>query len=183
LLSPDGFTPEHVLEKLTDSIPALSLREISRMKATLRRKLARLQRKFPEAEEVSYSGPIDPSNPLDRIRSYRQVIDACNLEIASRGRNGVASSSEPGREFEHSPDYRTIVFRGKRYVLTSQQARAVEILHEAFQSGKPDVSDHTLLESLETTNTRLRDTFKKSPLWNIVIISGERKGMHRLNLS
>ncbi len=84
--------------------------------------------------------------------------------------------------FMHSPDYRSVNFRGKMFTFTSRQAQAVEILHEAYNRGTPDVGKTYILEALDSNTTRLKDAFQKSEAWGTLIIQGKRKGLYRLNI-
>jgi hypothetical protein len=84
--------------------------------------------------------------------------------------------------FKHSPDFRAIFWEGKEYALTPRQAQVVEILYCAYQNGTPSIGQHTILDELDSPSSRLRDTFKKSPLWDTLIIQGIGQGTRRLNL-
>ena len=81
---------------------------------------------------------------------------------------------------EHSIDFRTIYFNGERHELTTGQAQIVEFLCKELQNGIPEVHRDRLLEALDSPSSRLRDTFKKSPLWRKLIVQGKRRGTHRL---
>jgi hypothetical protein len=87
-------------------------------------------------------------------------------------------------EFTHASDYRTITWQGKEYHLTRNQSLVVESLHDAYGSGHPEVGKDLLLQKVDSKNMRLRDTFKRSPLWGKgkLIVPGEKKGTYRLNL-
>jgi len=85
-----------------------------------------------------------------------------------------------GIKFSHSDDYISIVFHKKQYVLTPLQAKVVEILHQNYERGTPDVQHAYVLEKIDYAGKRLRDIFKKSELWGTLIVS-VRKGVCRLN--
>jgi hypothetical protein len=93
----------------------------------------------------------------------------------------IATSARTAARFQHSADYRSISFDGQHYTNTSRQAQIIEILHIAFLSGTPDLSDSHILEALDSPSSRLRDSFKGSELWGTLIISN-RRGTRRLNL-
>jgi hypothetical protein len=85
--------------------------------------------------------------------------------------------------FTYSVDYRNVTIRGEDFVLTPRQAQTIQILNEARQDGKPDVSIDDILEQLETSNSRWQDTFRSNPEAKEALIkSGVRKGTLRLNL-
>jgi len=91
-----------------------------------------------------------------------------------------AAESERTLEFMLSIDGRSIHWNGEQILLSSRQGEAFKILYDAYKSGKPNVSDDFVLVELGISNSRLRDTFRDSPLWNTLIVS-EKKGMHRLD--
>ena len=91
------------------------------------------------------------------------------------------TSPEP-REFDHSPDYSTVNWRGQQFHFTAMQSRVVSLLHEEFQRGRNDLRDAYTIEEIEAKVRTLKGLFKKSDAWDKLIVSGEHKGTHRLNL-
>jgi hypothetical protein len=65
-------------------------------------------------------------------------------------------------QFIHSVDYRSIQWNGKGHSLTPRQAQIVQMLHEAHLAGTPGLSGAYILEKLEATTSRLRDSFRRS---------------------
>jgi predicted Rdx family selenoprotein len=90
------------------------------------------------------------------------------------------AESERTQEFKFSSDGRSLNWNGKQHALTPQQAQIIQVLHEHYESGTPDVGDQYILVELGTSNSRLRDTFRDCPLWNTLIVS-KKKGTHRLD--
>ena len=84
--------------------------------------------------------------------------------------------------FTHSPAYRSVNLRGRPYFLTPLQAQVVQILHENFLNGTPDIGQHALLEMIETKQKRLRDVFRRTDAWGELIVPGKRKGTFRINV-
>ena len=92
-------------------------------------------------------------------------------------------SSEP-QEFEHSPDYATVIWRGREFHFSPMQSHAVRLLHEEFQAGRNNLRDANVIEDIEAKVRTLHDLFKRPcGVWGKLIIKGERQGTHRLNLS
>ena len=89
---------------------------------------------------------------------------------------------EPQSGLFHSPDYRSVNLRGRQYFLRPLRAQVVEILHENYLQGTPDVGQHTLLELVESKAKRLRRVFRKSNAWGELIVTGKTKGTFRLNI-
>jgi hypothetical protein len=85
-------------------------------------------------------------------------------------------------DFIHSDDYRSIKWRGEDYTLTDRQAQTIEILHENYERGTPDISQAYILVKLDSNSKRLGYFFKKSPLWGTLIIRSKQKGTYRINL-
>lgn len=87
------------------------------------------------------------------------------------------------KNFVASADYRTIRFRGKQYKLTRNQSKIVKLLHDAYERGTPAVGKHMLLEAVEAETSRVRDSFKNSPLWGKLVIPNQKpRGTYQLNL-
>ncbi len=84
--------------------------------------------------------------------------------------------------FQHSDDFRSVTWKGKKFTFTSRQAQVIELLYDASQNNTPDVGKDYILEQLDSPSSRLRDTFKNSPVWGTLIIRGKKKGTYRLNL-
>jgi hypothetical protein len=95
----------------------------------------------------------------------------------------MPTTASPAPEFTHSADYRSITWKNERYSLTGQQAAIVKVMYETWERGNPELGDGSILEDAGCTKTsRLRDTFRNSPLWGTLIVEGKTKGSHRLNL-
>jgi hypothetical protein len=106
-----------------------------------------------------------------------------SANAATKVENKANTAAGP---FTHSEDYRTVSVRGETYTLTLQQAQMIEILHEAYKNGTPEVSIAHILERLEKkserNSSRWQDTFKSNPKAKALVESGIRKGTLRLKL-
>lgn len=80
------------------------------------------------------------------------------------------------------PDFRSLRWGKKKYAFTPNQARAVQILFEAWKNGAPNVGQAYILEKLESAQGRLYDVFKDNrKVWEELIISEEKgTGTYRL---
>lgn len=93
----------------------------------------------------------------------------------------TSAAPPKSKEFTHSLDYGSVTVRGKTHALTSKQAQMIEILHNAYLDGKPDVNCHFILNELGTPNSRSQDTFRSNPEAKKALLkSGARRGMLRL---
>ncbi len=188
--------------------PYLVRKEIRRLTQILRA----LEREFPTVSnpaqmDLSAAG----QEAAERIRLLNDLIGRLKLALIRRGKtirdkaetiistrdlrsNGAGpptgtkntQNSPPRnqrrREFRTSDDYRTICFNGKSHQLTRNQSVIVRLLHAAHRRGTPAVGQETLLKAIEAETSRVRDSFKKSPLWGTLVVPGERRGTYRLNL-
>lgn len=86
------------------------------------------------------------------------------------------------QNFKHSNDYISVSLRDKHFTLTPLQAKVIKMLHEPHLNGTPSLSEDTILNSIESESSHLKDIFKSTPdAWEELIAS-DRKGVYRLNL-
>ncbi len=195
----DPFASE--LEYLTNRLPTeiarLRLKQIRAWLALCESKKTALEREYPYLQNL-YS-PAFERPEQQEYALCELFIPRLRLEVARRGREGepkhvrtkVRVRQSVKRDafgpatsnFQHSNDYRSVVFGGQQHTLTSQQAHVVKMLHQAYSSGTPDLGKDYILEELETPASRLRDTFKSSRLWGTLIVTGTKRGTYRLNLN
>lgn len=114
--------------------------------------------------------PLIKSEPTEPFVAARQISGACEERACER------------LEFEASEDYRSIQIAGVAYTLTARQAKIVSILHEAYLSGRCDVSEARLLASVDSESSRVRNLFRTSPLRDKFVCHGARRGTYRLSL-
>lgn len=118
---------------------------------------------------------------LEHERKLAEIPAARVAAVPSRSRATQDVTSES--VFVASLDYRTVRFKGKEYGLTRNQAAIVKILHEAHLRGTPGVGTHALSDAIEAETSRVRDSFKNSPLWRTLIIPVRKpRGTYKLNL-
>ena len=102
--------------------------------------------------------------------------------VAASEQLSSQSPDSPQEVFTASDGYHTVEFNGQRYTLTDSQAAVVGVLDKNAKRGTPEVSQHTILAEIESDAERLRDLFRESPLWGMLIIQGERRGHYKLNI-
>jgi 7-cyano-7-deazaguanine synthase in queuosine biosynthesis len=99
---------------------------------------------------------------------------------AGSGGDVLPADVAPG-DFRHSPDYRSVVWRGRAFTLTPQQARVVQLLDDLRRQGTAEVGQAFILEHLDLDRSkRLRDLFKNSDAWGTLVVQGTRRGTYRL---
>jgi hypothetical protein len=104
--------------------------------------------------------------------------NSVNVEASEHSKTALGEAVK----FEHSDDYTWVKIRGKQFTLTPTQASVVQILHESYTRGKPDVSKKSILGKIEHETSRLRDIFKSTRgAWKVLVRS-ERRGVYRINL-
>ena len=100
---------------------------------------------------------------------------------ADLGKQSRDLESQSG-PFTRSPDYRSVNLRGRQYFLRPLRVQVVQILHENYLQGTPDIGQHALLEMIESKQDQLRDVFGRSDAWGELIVTGKTKGTFRLNV-
>ena len=94
----------------------------------------------------------------------------------------ISEPSPEPQEFEHSPDYRRVDWQGKKFRFSPMQSRVVRLLHEEFKEGRDELGAAVLLDGSDSTGEYVRDIFRRHCAWGTLIIKGEGKGTHKLNL-
>jgi hypothetical protein len=83
-------------------------------------------------------------------------------------------------------DYTAVVWRGIPFSFSKAEARAVELLHEAYKSGgSHDVHQQQLLTAVNELNAfppTLRDLFRRTGAWKTLVVPGRRRGFYRVDL-
>ena len=93
-----------------------------------------------------------------------------------------SETSSESPEFGHSADYRRVDWQGKKFRFSLMQSRVVRLLHEEFKEGRDELGAAVLLEGSDSLGKYLRDIFRRHCAWGTLIIKGEGKGTHKLNL-
>lgn len=134
--------------------------------------------KFVERERQRMSAESERKRWIAaaRIVSHAPPIIATAVDAAQMGE---ASERETPLSLSVSDDYRSIKFKGQTYRLTRSQSQMFKVLYAALQKGHPDVDKDALLKAIQNETSRVRDTWRKSPLWKTLIVS-QRKGTYRL---
>lgn len=157
-------------------------------------RLSRLKRAVPDWRLYDGSNPKDPARQIWQLEEERKRI---SVKLANRGPVSTDSRSplntrlrtqtnDAGARrvsFTHSTDYRSVTRYGATFSLTPRQAQVIQILHEAYEGGNPDIGGAAILEQLGTQNSRLRDTFRSNlEAWKALVRPGRTKGSYKLNL-
>ncbi len=106
----------------------------------------------------------------------REIPETSMLAMAI----GVASTSSTG--FKASDDYACVSWQGEVIEFSPIQAQIIKTLHEHYERGTPSVSQHYLLDQVDSDSSRLRDLFRRSNAWNTLVVESTRRGNFRLNL-
>ena len=130
------------------------------------------------------------SVPLSRVLELSDGgfhVDRVFLDLLARSWPAVPPEADGTGEravLTHSDDYRTVALSGVNYTLTTRQAQVVELLHESYCNGIPEMSQERILDRIgsESDSLTLRDVFRKSSAWKALVVQGTRRGMYRLNL-
>lgn len=107
------------------------------------------------------------------------VVDAPSSASSRAGsREHIAESGT----FVHSPCYTSVRWNGEEFHFSPNQASVIRLLHESYQQGVGEMSQHLLLTEIESKSRRLRDVLRRSGAWGTLVVHGERKGTFRLNM-
>jgi hypothetical protein len=111
-------------------------------------------------------------------------VEQHESESANRklGNAELENSKSSSNALLFSDDYRSLRFHNKSYSLTRNQSQMAKILHAALLKGFPDVDKDKLLQAIENETSNVRDSWRGSPLWNKLVIQGDRRGTYRLNV-
>jgi hypothetical protein len=112
--------------------------------------------------------------------SQQRARDVQRIDV-QRSSSPVVDESEPGFEFL-GDDSRQIRWRGVVHTLAENQFKIIKVLYDAYKKGGPVVPKERLLAAVGSPRAEVRSFFRDSPLWNDLIIKGERRGTYRLNL-
>jgi hypothetical protein len=79
---------------------------------------------------------------------------------------------------QHSDDFTSVDWYGQHYTFTRTQADCVREMWGNWERGTPSLKQRTILDGAESSNTRLRDVFRKKgvmhPAWGIMIVKTGR---------
>lgn len=92
----------------------------------------------------------------------------------------VSVPAPPPARATHSPDFRSVNFYGHLYRFSPTQAAIVAELWRAWEEGNPEIGQAALLEAADAASRSLRDVFRRSPAWGVLILAGEGPGTFRL---
>jgi hypothetical protein len=98
---------------------------------------------------------------------------------------GKAKKSKDSEEaFHYTADYTSVNLRGQQFTLTPRQAEVIQLLHEAYKNGTPDLHHEHIKERLRMGNSaQVRGIFRSNPdAWKYLVTQGKRKGTLRLNI-
>ena len=93
----------------------------------------------------------------------------------------VPAAPEEKRVTSHSPDFSQVCWFGRDYRFTPTQARVVEQLWLAWETGSPEVGQQCLLEGAGSQSNQLADLFRDHPAIGASgCISRIRRGVYAL---
>jgi hypothetical protein len=118
----------------------------------------------------------------ERLAGSEENIPSAIAEATAETKAGTTNPAMPPGGFEHSEDYTSVIIRGEPFTLTSRQAQVIEILHEEYTRGTPDVGTAFILEKINCKTSRLRDIFRSRPAARKALVKSFSKGTVRLNL-
>ncbi|MBZ5525708.1 MAG: hypothetical protein LAP21_26100 [Acidobacteriia bacterium] len=79
-----------------------------------------------------------------------------------------------------SADGACVNWKGGVFLCTKRQAIVMLLLYSAWKKNQPAVWKMTLLGAAESETSDMKSIFKDSPLWQTLVVSGEKKGTYLL---
>ena len=140
------------------------------------------------SDSKSESDQNEKSDSNLTIKSHKSLEKAalsdsnCHSDTLPESNLTSSEKSEPTPDLFITPDYRLVVVKGAEVKASPTQARVIARLWEYLQKGISKVHQDTLLEGLGIYSTKLKDVFKKSPLWKTLVVQAGN-GFYRLNIS
>jgi len=117
---------------------------------------------------------------VDDSWSMSPTIDSCAARVAG---DTAIGGFDLDTGFRYSHDFRSVQHRGTRYGFQTLPAAAVQLLFEAHKAGTPDLSDAWVMERIGSKQAGLKGVFDGHTAWGTLIVEGETRGTHRLELS
>lgn len=105
---------------------------------------------------------------------------ASGKEIAHPFPRPRAEMPSKARQRRAGPGYRSALWDGVEYAFSATQARAVQVLWEAWESGMPELHHLEVVRLADSDQPSLRNLFARHPAWGVMIVHGSGKGMVRL---
>jgi hypothetical protein len=121
-------------------------------------------------------GKWKPRDLFPIIEGYLQRLR--DQSGSTKGQGDEAADDPPAAV--HSPDFRCVNWFGEQYSFTGNQAAAVKLLWEAWQSGAPDVGGETLIQAADASTQRIDVVFRGNAAWGAMIVQGGTRGSYRL---
>jgi hypothetical protein len=132
---------------------------------------------------------VGPNTPVSEVRAaFRAEQDQPKIAAVIITDDGTPRGNPLGfvdhwdMLLTYSDNFRYIRWQGYSFTLSNRQADVVRILYRSYENGIPEVPDKDICKELGTSESRLRDTFRKSKVWGTLIVKGTKPGMRRLTL-
>ena len=121
------------------------------------------------------------------LDAFQEALPQAQQHLGiGRDTEGVAGkgSKNPEETFRHTPDYISVNLRGQQFTLSPRQAEVVQLLHEAYKNGTPDLHhEHIKARLAMGKSAQVRGRFREDPdTWKCLIATGRKKGTLRLNI-
>ncbi len=162
--------------------------------------------RYPELGECILPDDANPSATAERLagllrRQAEGVLSVYSLQVtASQAEitNGwlkrdslIALCSFSGASdyadgadgiFVHDDNYTNVRFKDCHYAFTTTQAQVVRLLDQARLDGLPEMRQADLGRKMKSPGIEIRNVFRNSAAFRVLVVSGSRKGTYRLNL-
>jgi hypothetical protein len=174
LHSPDLFLSNDLDESNLEDIPFLPLaREFLRLLRQRLRDSARPE-KTANDEPTAAAGEPSGQDPDGRPQDAARIPEASPTAGGPVDQQPQDAGKIPDTTPTAADDFRSVNWYGTTYEFTATQAACFRVLWEHYQQRTPAVGEQTILESADSSSSRLSNVFrtKKSyhPAWNSIIV-------------
>ena len=136
--------------------------------------------KFGQCFSRSLPNSRRTGSPLESAISHLEALMG-RLPLIGESEDAEYAENEV---FKHTEGYTSVNLRGQQCTLTSRQAEVIQLLHEAYRNGTPEMHQEEIKAKLSMGDSaRLKDRFRSDPdAWKCLITQGQKKGTLRLNI-
>ena len=114
----------------------------------------------------------------DIIRHFQEWFDEKNIEFPANYTLNIYR-----KDFKYINDYSTVWMKDKKFELTKNQSRVIQILHEAHKSDVSQLNLSTIISKTGVNADKMSDIFKRNKdAMNALIYLNRSRSQYKLNI-
>jgi hypothetical protein len=134
---------------------------------------------------ITFTSPMDGTRgyvPHEDVDDVLLLFDCSDALYNGHRLTNVMLCGMPRRaSFEHNEDYTYVRRLNRDYFFGKCQAKVIELLHKAYNDGRPQCVGKRLLVEAGADSHNISDVFKSQPYWRELIEMPSR-GYYRLSI-